>query len=354
MRIDRKELIRKLSSVKDGADGKATIEQSDCFVFHQGKITTFNDIVAISTTFDMGGESFAVPHKKFLTLLNKIKDPEIEILIKDSELRIKGKRYKSGLPIQREIKYPIDEAIIIPETGWIDIPMNFMRALQFCLFSASKEDNRQVLQNVNITTSFAESSDQYRMTRFMFDSELGLSDHHVLIPRDSIPHLIKQSLFSFAVGEGWIHFKDETDTLFYSCRTAMGDFPTAVLDDLLEIPENSPEFPIPEKLKAIIDRAETFSEDGDSVIIDIRNMWLTVRSEGKSGWSEERVRCRYKGDPLKFMINPSYFKEILGKSSKMMVNDDMLFFNTAEFQHAIGQMKSENPDAVNPDSERPF
>ena len=79
MRINREELLKALESVTPGLSPKEIQEQTNCIVFHEGQIITFNDEISCSRESPLGDIEGAVRAIPLLTLLSKLTEEEIQV-----------------------------------------------------------------------------------------------------------------------------------------------------------------------------------------------------------------------------------------------------------------------------------
>ena len=78
MKITKDELINTLKAVRPGLAAKEIIEQSTNFIFKDNTVATYNDEIMITHPTDLDLEG-AVQASHFFTLLNKVKDEEIDL-----------------------------------------------------------------------------------------------------------------------------------------------------------------------------------------------------------------------------------------------------------------------------------
>ena len=118
-KINRKNLLNSLTKVKSGLVQNEIIEQTNSFIFKNGKVFTYNDEVCLSDNIDLDTEG-VVPSKEFLHFISKVKKDEIEYEVKENELRLKAGRSRVGIVLDPEIKLPIDDFKEINK--WKDLP----------------------------------------------------------------------------------------------------------------------------------------------------------------------------------------------------------------------------------------
>lgn len=341
MKIKTSQLKETLAALKAGlSGGKETTDQSTSFVFDQGMIYTYNDDISIRMPFPDKSIHGSANAKELIALANKVKGDEIdvEIVEEKSELRLKSGRSKAGIKLDAEIRMPLDEIKKLPnKQHWYFLPKEFKEGLKSTLFSTSSEMDEIIFTAVNCRENRMESTDNDRATRWTILSGATMD---FLLPADAGKFLIQyKELVSWAVTEGWLHFKVKNgeDEITFSCRTFEGEFP-----DL------TPHFEVegfmlifPDGIKDVLDRAGVFTDAEFaqdqliSISVDQKGV-MTVRAEGDNGWFEETVRLRqHTKQDFSFQINPQYLSQILNTVGSAIVGSDRVLFSTEKFQHVV-------------------
>lgn len=332
MKINRKELLGVLASLRPGLSSKDIIEQSNSFMFCNGTVYCYNDLIAISHPFDVGFEGSV--NQTFYEILNKLSEDEVDITINEekSKVQIKGKSSKSNIVLDSTVKISLDN-IQIPKK-WNDLPEDFIEAMKTCIFSASRNMTYPILTCLHVTSGFVESCDGARFTRFTFNN--GKMNDEILIPVMAADDLVSYGVKKYALSNGWIHFKTSNDTVF-SCRVHDGEYKKD-LDNRVKV-ENSKKVEIPKEILPIIDRASVFCEEkfqkDEKIDIAIEKKALTITSQSKNGEHSERTRCSYDGDLISFRISPKFMEDILSKTDSMFVGENKLRFETDKYFHVI-------------------
>jgi DNA polymerase III sliding clamp (beta) subunit (PCNA family) len=331
MKLNREELVEACKAVMSGVAEKEIVPQSSNFIFQNDRIYSFNDEIAVSHPFEVGFEG-AVPAKEFLSFISKVKSEQITLKLNKDELLLVGSKAKAGLRIDSDIRLPIDE--IIMSNDWNKLPEGFCKAVSFCLFSASKEQSKPILQNIHVTSKYVESCDNYRITRFNLDkSGKVFKDEELLIPAKSAKDIINHTPVEFSLSDGWLHFKNDNEVTF-SCRRYEADYPK--FDQFLESDGDTISFP--KNLSEILDRGSVLSSD-ERVTISLEEKLLTVSSENVTGWFEESVEVDYEGEDVEFEIQPEFMGAILKYNEKAQVGNKTLLFTNKDFSHAVQLMK---------------
>jgi DNA polymerase III sliding clamp (beta) subunit (PCNA family) len=333
MKIKRLELLSALQAVSPGLASKEVIEQSTCFIFLDDQVITYNDEIAVSSPIEVGFEG-AVPAKEFQALISKLKSDDVELELDESggELRLKGSKAKSGFRVDSDIKLPIKDLAQPDDSDWIKLPASFCDAVSFCLFSVSKDQTKQVLTCIHVHSTFVESTDNFRVTRYDMGKTKSFKEP-LLIPAQAARAVVGYKPTQYAKTDGWLHFKNESG-LQFSCRIFSEEFP--VIAHLMDVTGNKLQFPA--SLDEIMDRANVFS-NGERITITAEGNKLTVASEGDTGWFNEAARITFDAEPIIFEISPEFMKSILKHTDTAELTEKLLKFSGENFTHVVALMK---------------
>jgi DNA polymerase III sliding clamp (beta) subunit (PCNA family) len=327
VKMKRIKLLNALESVKPGLDPKCIIEQSNCFVFVNNQVATYNDVVAVSYPIEINIEG-AVRSQELSSLLSKIKDQEIEVFEEENELRMNGARFKSGISLEKEITLPLD--FLKKKFDFKPLPEGFVEAIKRCAFSAAKESDAPHLSNIHVQGDMVESCDNFRATRCTIKK---MKDE-MLLPAAGIKGLINFHFDHYCQTDGWIHLTKEGGAVF-SCRTYEDDYPD--LSPFFETKGRPVR--LPKELNEILDRGNIFSaeeESQDTITITVAPKEIIIRGENEVGWFEEKSDIRRQGsETIKFSISPNILKDILKFSSKGVVGDRSMKFKAQHFDHVV-------------------
>lgn len=331
MKVNRKELLASLESVKPGLASKEILEQSSAFVFKEGRVYTYNDLIAVSHPCPKG-LSGAVQSKELHALLTRSTDDELEVEVSEAELLISGKRNKASIALQAEIMLPLAE--INCKKTWAALPAEFAAAVKFVLFSAGNDITKPWSTGVHISAGAVETCDNLRLTQHTLTGKY-LKGNDLLIPASACVDLVRYVPTHFAVDEQWMHFMNKAGTEF-SCRTIADQFP-----DLAPFVDRKWAYKIEfhADTSAILDRASVFLE-GDNktdptVRMKIAGGAMVISSRGNAGWFEEKVRVRATKENFEFIINPQALKDMLPLLKDCELSDDgaVLKFAGENFVH---------------------
>ena len=320
MKVDREVLLNQLELVNSGLSKNDVLEQSSCYVFHDGKVITFNGEVACRHECCLKIEG-AVRAEPLNTILSKLVEETVEINTgtskdEEGELLIKGKGRKTGIRLENDILLPVTD--IPSPKKWHKLPENFMESLRMVHHCVSKESKYRELTCVHFHPERIEASDNFQVTRF--DIKLPIKKS-VLIEGTSAGSLSRLDVIELAYSQDWLHFRT-SDKLVFSCRRYLDEYPE--LGPLLEF-EGKP-ITMPKGLIDAADKAQVFSKEAEEnqVLVELRADRLRIKGEGSSGWFTEVKKVRYKGAPMSFRIDPSLLQELLKKHTECEITDDRL------------------------------
>ena len=288
-----------MERVEPGLSKKAIVEQSDCLVFGGGRVTTFNDEVYCDGPCPLNGDvAGAVPAPKFLEILRKLEQEELEVTLTEGRLAFKGKgRERFTLRLEAEVSLPVNE--VEAPKGWKPLHPDFCEAVAAVGQCASRDQSQFQLTCVNLGEKWVEALDDMQLARWRLATGLAKP---VLVRQSSVRHLKQMGVTEFAEGEGWLHFRTKKGGLRLSCRHYAGDYEE--LGPYMKFSGTPTE--LPKGLDEALDKAQIFSaEDAEAnqVLIQLGAGKMVIKGQGVSGWYKETKKLpAYKGPPMEFCI----------------------------------------------------
>lgn len=303
--------------------------------FLDRRVCAYNEEILVSYPgcFDLNG---SVRLKELFSLLSKLTDEELNIETTDTELRITGTKTKmeAGITLQAEISEKLQSAVkeLVIDYTWKPLPKDFAGIIQQASFAAGQDMTKPLLSCVHVTSQYAESCDNYRLSRIAFPKRLQIKD--MLIPARVIQNLSQYALTQCAEGNGWIHFKN-ADGVQFSCRMMQGQYPD--LDKLLEVTGEVIDFP--EGTLESLERSGIFLDDlvmGNEVCsFRLENKVLEVSARGTAGWIKEKLPIVYKrkGKSIEFQVLPKVLQSILKRHSSAVIGPRSILFKGDGFSY---------------------
>lgn len=318
MRISRELFLHNLESVHPGLDKRETIQQSDCFIFQESQVMTFNDEVACRGQSGLDASfTGAVPAEKLLEVLRGLKEEEVDIQVSRGHLRILGKGRRSKLRMTEDIV--LDVNTIEKPTQWKPLHESFGEAIGLVQYCASTDKDQFAVNCVHLTPDYIEACSSYQLCRW--EQLTGLTQE-ALVRRTAIKHIVTLGMVEVAEGEAWIHFRNASGLLL-SCRRYLESYPE--LNKIIEVKGKAT--PLPKGIAEAASMASIFSsEDKDDNYLDV---WLKpgklrLKGYGITGEHEEIKKINYKGPKLHFRIAPDVLIGIIKRYSECIITPERL------------------------------
>lgn len=325
MRIDREVLLMQLESVLPGLSPKEMIEQSSCFIFKNKKVITYNDEIGCSQNSCLDIEG-AIPAMPFISILRKLKEETIEIVLKKKSLKIKGKKKEILMEIEAEILLPIED--IEQPKKWKSLPTDFADAIALVKECAGTDKAEFTMTCIHITPKWIEASDDIQIARYMTKTDL---KKPILIRKESLKHIISLDMTEFSETRNWIHFKNSTG-LILSCQRFVEEYPNAT--SILKT--KGKEINFPKGLKETIERANIFSSenlDENRIELKLSKGKLKIIGEGVTGRINERKKMNYTGKAFSFTISPKLLETLILQHTKFELSEKYLSTKMGKFRY---------------------
>ncbi len=313
MKVNRAKLLSRLKLASRGLSMTGMVEHSDCFLFHEGKVTTFSGEVCVQVK-DLCGLDGSVSSKELLSLIERFPDDELEVTQeKGGEIQLKAKRRSAGIVCQR--KASLDPSEVPKPKDWFEAPESLSGDLESAAKVCGRDETLGATTCVRIQAKRVEACDNFRGIRIDRDTgvkgEVFISSRNVEALKDLRPEKV-------ALDKGWIHFRVVGGII--SLRTREFDeYPD--LTPLLE--ESGDIISLPNDLISGIDRAVVTTEVesyATRVSVAIKPGEATVSSSSGKGWYEETFSVTYEGPPMDFTAHPDSLAQILGHSFSLRVD----------------------------------
>lgn len=331
MRIKRDELLRQLSAVAPGLSSKEVIEQSNSFVFRDGRVYTFNDEVACSVDCCLKLDG-AVPADPLVGLLRKLGEDELDVECTPSsdgyaELVVKGNRRKAGIRMGTEITLPLEG---IEQPGkWSKLPAGWTDAVTVAQQCVSRDESQFILTCVHLHPEWVEGCDNYQLVRYPMKTGLSSS---TLVRGAALRGILSVDATEWSLTDTWLHFRGPSGLVLSSRRYA-DTYPNC--GSFLQV--DGADTPLPKGLDGVVERASVFSNNSDDpypIKVEIRTGKLRLTGRGPNGWyNETRDLPEYKGESLSFVVTPKLLLEIIKRADRCTVAPGRIAVKTENWQY---------------------
>lgn len=332
MNISRKLILENLKKAKPGIEtGNAILQGSDAFVFHDGRIYTYNDSIAVSIPLEIEGivdEGIegAVHADEFFKIISKFSSDELNFVATDNGTWIiKCGRAKAEMTL---MEFDFGERLkgITPDKkGWQKLPEDFMEALGCCRMTA----NKTPMSGIYFEGKKVVSTDGYRINVFEVSSDFPA----FWVSDQSVNELMKfDNLVSYQIQGNWIHFSTENGIVFSIKTLNCEKFPKDKIFGAMDVSqpkEGDFSATFPKGLAEVIDRADAFAMDVSShsavrLVLSKKNIEVSAeRSSGnyveKIAWDEEITDDI---EPITVYVDPVMMSFIFKRSLKFYLSQN--------------------------------
>ncbi len=328
MQVHREALLAALQSVQPGLAAKEGIDQSTCFVFSGDRVYTLSDDLACSAPSPLKNIEAAVPALKFLGLLEKLTEEDLDVEVGETEIVLKGQHgRRAGVKIETKIE--LLEHFPEKPKKWKPLPEDYNKAVgivQGCSGFKEKEGYRVVC--ILVHPEYLEATDNFQFCRWPLAT--GIREA-VLIRTKALKNVPALGMTEFSETDAWLHFRNPSD-LILSCRRTLDDIEEA--DEVYEVEGET--ITLPKSLIKESGAAEVCLDDKEDKNVQIRLKpgKLLIRGEGTHSWYQvPKTLADYKGPRMEFFINPEILRDIVEKHNEVIVSSDKLKVDTGSYQY---------------------
>lgn len=295
MIIQKKELVESLKMCMPGIEtGSNTIQGADSFIFHNGKIFTYNDNISVTVPVNQDGlleEGIegCVKAEEFFKIISKFPSDEIKFTVteKGTWLLKCGKAKAEMTLLDFDFESRINS--ITPEENWTDLNEDFIQGIGFCKMSANKTQ----VSGIYFSGKDIISTDGNQMNSYTL-KEVELPAFW--ISDNSANELLKlKNLIGMQLQGPWAHFKAEDGTIFSIKTLQSQNYPFERIKNVIDVSDPAKatlHARFPKELFNAIDRAVSFSIDiseHSAVRLVIAKDKIEVSSERSSGKYSEKI-----------------------------------------------------------------
>ncbi len=353
MIIQKKELLESLKACMSGIEtGSVTLQGADTFVFHDGKIFTYND--SVSVTIPIKNESLleeglegCVKAEEFFKIISKLPADEIKFLVTENKTwLLKCGKAKVEMNL---LDFDFESRLKNLNIGddWIDLNEDFISAMNVCRMVGNKSQ----LSGTYFDGKDVLSTDGNQVNLYTLKTKLP----KFWVSDSSINELLKLgNLKQMQISGAWVHFKTDSEEIF-SVKTLNADsYPYDKLRKIIDstdLSKSELHANFPKELFSAVDRAVSFSMNvlEHSVIrLTISKDKIEVSSERSSGKYNEKVAWENKiendFEPFVVYVDAQMIQSISQKTAEFYLvkgpvrngkSVPRMFFVTESSKHLI-------------------
>ena len=313
--------------VEIGLSTQEKLEQSNCFVFQNGEVITYNDEIAsrVKSCLPITG---AINAKKMLDMLSKSNDDFIEFEFEKGKLFFRGKKKRGFFKIETKILLPTKD--VETPKKWKKLPSDFILAIGLVAECSKSIADSIRLACVHFTSKLIEACDGVQAGRYEISIPF---DKDILLKGETVKRIAKLKIQEVSITDNWIHFRNEIGLLL-SCIIYVDKYPSDRLTEIFRV-KGKPST-LPNKLKELTERVRVFLDDDMStqwLKVELTPTYIQVTGEGKYGKQTERQKIKYEGEPIEFSINPELLRILVEKHDCCRVSSKVIKIEKGKFQY---------------------
>lgn len=331
MNVNRDVLLERLSAVLPGLAKKDGLPQSQCFVFADGEVITFNDRVTIHCPLppeirDLTG---AVRAGELYKILSKIPTGTIlDVTMAESQLLLTASSVK--VEIRRDLEIVNKYTSVALPTSFKKCPLKLLKAIASAAFSASTDLSKPILTHVYVSGKHATSCDNKRVTIVTFDAEADT----MFVPATVVKDLLAYDPIEYSVGEGWVHWRTKDNVLF-SFRSIQGEYPR--VDHFFDGSEGWASMSFPTGMLDAVSRVSEALDQEDlypNILVEVKAGRIVLTGEGPIAKVKERLTTTHQGE-LSFRIAAEFLEDVIARGAEVRIGDNRLVMETEDktFRH---------------------
>lgn len=317
-KVSRIGLLRALEGAKPGLSQKDIVQQATCFALRRGMVHTFNTEVACRCPTGLPDEfEGAIQAEKFMAVLSKLEEDDVNVELGKGELLIKGKARSAAVRMEGEFHLPVDK--LEKPDKWIRLPEDFVEGIRFVEGCTGEDHSLFHFTCVYLTPHYVQGSNNVQVARYRMPLRVKES---VLIRKDHIVNVVALEVTKFCEGENWIHFKNSAGFVI-SFRRHTYEYPNFGK----HFKFTGTRLTLPRGVKGAAEFAGIFSEenkDKDQVLVSLEPGTMWIKGVGVSGRAMERKKVTYKGPNLSFYVPPRVLGEIVDRHNECQIDEEKL------------------------------
>lgn len=324
-RVNKDLLLSQLELVQPGLSTREVIEQSSCYIFRDGLVSTYNDEIACTHKSCISIQG-AVQAQPLLSLLRQLKEEDVEVGVTEKGFMIKGKRKVAYIKMEQDILLPVD-TVDRPEK-WRAVAEEMSEAIKLVQQCVSKNEEYFALTCIHLHPTWIEACDSLQVARSTFKTGL---KKPILVKRDSLKWVSELDMQKFSETENWLHFKNSSG-LILSCRRWEDEFP----DMTTVLKSTGTALSLPKGLAEAAKKAAIFTSDTqetNQILIKLSPGKMRLEGTGVAGKYIEQAVVKYAGKSIAFLISPDLLQEITKKHSSCEVTTDHLIITGTNFKY---------------------
>ena len=350
MKLDKKTMQENLKACLPGIEtGYSILDGADSFIFHDGKIYSYNSTVAVAVPMNIPEEAEKlegiVSANELFKLISKLPQDEFELTANDKSFVVKCGKMKAELA-QSDFDYLTRINSLDFSGDWLDISDDIIHGMRIC----KMKKNKTALSGLYFNGKYIISTDGYQINRY----EMKEADLPVFWLSDKCCDVLMKlkDVKRIQVTDKWVHVMTADESIFSVKPLNTERYPYEKIDKLLSIKldDIDAQGVFPSAMFNAIDRAIMFgaeSDRGSLVKLDISKDNIVV-SAGKSNGSYtetvEWATATGDFDAVTIFVDDSMLTTSQNNSARFFINEvanglPRLIFKTDKSIHMYSTFK---------------
>jgi len=342
MRINREQLVNVLEKVAPALGSNVLVPEFQYFQIDGDRIqATDGTMIIDATLLENTGLKCAVMGRSFLDLLKGLDKEEIELIHKESKVKVKTDKIEGTFAVLDEVKM---ENISFPSVRYEEVPLeissDLIKGIRFCRWGVSKDEASGALRGVKIKDNLVLSTDRYRITKYELSNHLPFD---CSLPSKFIDVLLRNedevSEMKYILGEKFVvRFQDGTIIV---TAVLIGEYPD-VLQYFPTTPSEEVKFMGGQELA--IERHISFLRNVDYLDKNIQvsiqgNKCILTSKDRELGELVEELEVSIERDcvDIKFDVNPIFLRDIIDLCSgfKYYSVEGLVLFEAGKLKYLV-------------------
>jgi len=307
-----------LEHVKPGISAQNTINMMGYFLFSGTHIVSYNNKISIAYPFKTEFELF-VKAQTLFNIVSKISTKSVMLSEKANKLCVRTNTVNAQLATikDEEVAGRMNNvAEDLADADWSELPDNFNTSISLCAFSASTQESAGTLSCVRVSGDVCVASNNIQIAHIKLSSKMD----DMFILASEIKSLVNINPTAYYASDAWIHFQNE-DGCIFSMRNTKGDYPDFTQFFGIE----GTKIQLPTDLSEGIALTSVLVDQIDPIVhLRIAKNTCTIKVASDGGSIQHRAKVKYKGDPIVFLINVQFLKEIITHTSTVEITESVV------------------------------
>lgn len=270
MKISRTELVQALQQVKGAVAQKGFVPILTHVHIAGGAVLGYDSEIGIKAKLTTSIEpGFNVKADRFLALLERLEEEDIELTVTKERITIACGRHTSHLQ-QIQEEFPKPTVTVKPE-DWKEVPAGFKEAVERCLLGVSGDENNRALSSLYVAGDKVYGGDGKQIVRCTVP---GLDVAPFMLPKKAVSELIRLGNPKRVAVRDNLAVFDYVNLTFLARLRDGAEYPQAQFDSLFTKIGERTVTPLPDGLPTALVRLSLLTAE------PLKAVWLACKPLG--------------------------------------------------------------------------